>query len=157
MRWLRDILVVVLIVLAVQWWQARDMPSGEAPSLAGPGLKGEPMTLGALRGQPVLVYFWANWCPICRFTSSSIANIAEDHAVMTVASTSGDVAEVEAYLQENGLEMPVMMDESGDLARHWDVYGLPAIFIVDRQGRIDYASMGYSSEIGLRVRMALSD
>jgi thiol-disulfide isomerase/thioredoxin len=115
------------------------------------------MSLAAHQGRPVLIYFWAEWCPVCRFTSGSIASIAEDHAVLTVASTSGDVDEVRAYLQEKGLEMPVIMDESGDLARHWDVYGLPAVFIIDSQGRIDYAGMGYASEIGLRVRMALAD
>jgi len=157
LRWLRDLSVVVLVVLAVQWWQARDMPRGEAPALVGAGLQGQPMSLGAFRGKPVLVYFWANWCPVCRFTSDSIASISEDYAVLTVASTSGDVAEVSAFMQEKGLNMPVMMDESGDLARRWDVYGLPAIFIVDSQGMIDHASMGYASEIGLRIRLMLAD
>jgi len=157
LRWLRDLAIVVLVVLAVQWWQARNLPSGEAPSLAGAGLNGEPMSLASYRGKPVLVYFWAEWCPICRFASSSIADIAEDHAVLAVASTSGDAEEVRTYLQKNDLQMPVLMDESGDLARHWDVYGLPSIFIIDSQGRIDYATKGYSTEIGLRVRLALAD
>jgi len=156
-RWLRDIALVVLVVLAVQWWQSRDMPRGQALPLAGPGLQGEPLSLAALKGKPVLVYFWANWCPVCGLTSGNIANIAEDYAVMTVASTSGDVAEVKAHLQEKQLQMPVMMDESGDLARRWDLYGLPAIFIVNSQGAIDYASMGYASELGLRLRLAFTD
>ena len=64
LRWARDILILLLLVAAVQWWQARDMPRGPAPSLAGGGLNGEPMALANHRGEPVLVHFWASWCPI---------------------------------------------------------------------------------------------
>jgi len=157
LRWVRDIAIVVLIVIAVQWWQTRDMPRGEAPPLAGPSLQGEPISLATYRGQTVLIYFWANWCPVCNITSGNISNISKDYAVITVATTSGDAAEVGAYLQENELDMPVVMDESGDLARNWGVFGLPGIFIIDSEGAINYATMGYSTEIGLRARMALAD
>ncbi len=157
LRWLRDIAIVVLIVVAVQWWQTRDMPRGEAPPLAGAGLQGEPISLSEQLGQPVLIYFWANWCPVCSITSGNIADISKDYPVITVATTSGDAAEVGNYMREQALEMPVVMDESGDLARQWGVFGLPGIFIIDSKGVIDYAGMGYSSEIGLRVRMALAD
>ena len=61
------------------------------------------------------------------------------------------------YLEENELQMPVMMDESGDLARHWNVNGVPATFVVDSEGNIDYATVGYSSELGLRARLMLAD
>ena len=156
LRWLRDILIVLLVVGGVQWWQSRDMPRGEAPSLAGAGVNGGPMALANHRGEPVLVHFWATWCPVCRLEDDSIASIAEDHRVISIASTSGSPAEVKSYLEENGLQMPVMMDESGDLARHWGVQGVPATFVIDSQGRIDYATKGYSSEIGLRLRLALA-
>jgi len=156
-RWVRDIAIVGVIVVAIQWWQTRDMPRGEAPPLAGAGLQGEPISLATHRGQPVLIYFWAEWCPVCSVTSGNIASISEDYAVITVATTSGNAAEVSAYLNEKELVMPVVMDEAGDLARQWGVFGLPGIFVIDSEGSIDYATMGYSTEIGLRVRMALAD
>jgi hypothetical protein len=49
------------------------------------------------------------------------------------------------------------MDETGEIARHWGVAGVPASFIVDREGRIKYAGMGYATEIGLRARMWLAE
>ena len=133
------------------------MPRGEAPPLAGAALDGRPMSLQAHAGAPVLVHFWATWCPICRFEDGSIDNLADDYQVITVASTSGNAQEIAEYLEEQGVDFPVLLDESGDLARLWDVVGVPATFIVDSQGRIDYATRGYSSELGLRVRLALSD
>jgi peroxiredoxin len=156
-RWARDILILLAVFLAIQWWQARDMPRGEAPALLGLDLEGQPLALSAYRGQPVLVHFWATWCPVCRLGNDSIARIAEDHAVISVATTSGTAAELRAFLEENGLRMPVLLDESGELARQWKVRGVPATFVVDSAGLIDYAGMGYSSEIGLRVRLALAD
>ena len=156
-RWVRDVLILLAVFLAIQWWQARDMPRGEAPALAGPDLDGRPMVLSAYRGSPVLVHFWATWCPVCRLENGSIASIAEDHAVISVASTSGSAAEIRAFLKENDLQMPVMMDESGELAGQWNVQGVPATFVIDSAGLIDYATMGYSSEIGLRLRLALAD
>lgn len=156
--WLRDIVIIVLIFSAVQWWQSRDLPKDiVAPSLAGPSLTGQPMALSNHQGKPVLVHFWATWCPVCRLQDGNIANIAKDHPVISVATTSGSAAEIQAYLDKEGFSLPVMLDESGDLARHWDVRGVPATFVVDSEGKIDYATMGYSTEIGLRIRLALAD
>lgn len=156
-RWLRDLVIVIAVVLLVQWWQSRDMPRGEAPSLAGASLTGEPVSLAQYRGKPVLVHFWATWCPICRLEEDSIASIAEDHPVIAVATNSGTSEEIAAYLQEQGITLPVLMDEAGDQARNWGVVGIPASFIVDSKGNITYATAGYSSEWGLRARIALAD
>jgi thiol-disulfide isomerase/thioredoxin len=157
-RWLRDLGILLLVVVAIQWWQARDLPKEViAPSLAGAGLVGEPMALSNWQGQPVLVHFWATWCPVCRLEEGSIASIAEDYPVIAVATTSGTADEIQAYLAKQGVSFPVMMDESGDIARHWGVRGVPATFVIDSAGKIDYATMGFSTETGLRIRLALAD
>lgn len=156
MRWLRDIVLLLLIFAAIQWWQARKLVKGPAPALAGHLTDGTPYQLDPGRG-PFLVHFWADWCPVCRVEQGSIASIAEDLPVMTVATTSGSPQEVVAYLAGQGLKMPVLMDEDGDIARSWGVSGVPASFVVDTDGDISHASMGYSSELGLRLRLWLAD
>jgi len=155
--WLLNIGLFVSVLLLVQWWQAKELPQGLAPPLLGVSSKGQPIALQNLRGKPVLVAFWATWCPICRLEEGSIANIAEDYQVLTVATTSGSAEEIETYLKQQELVMPVLMDDSGDLARSWGVSGVPATFIVDSKGHISYATQGYSSEIGLRLRLAFTD
>ncbi len=157
-HWLRDILLIILIFAAVQWWRSRDLPSGiTAPSLAGPSLEGQPMALSNYRGKPVLVHFWATWCPICRLQDGGVASIAQRYPVISVATTSGSAGEIQTYLESEGLDMPVMLDESGDLARRWGVRGVPTSFVIDSQGNIDYATTGYSTELGLRLRLALAN
>jgi len=140
--WARDLLVLGLLFWGLQWWLARDLPSGEAPPLSGLDLQGRPLSLEDHRGRPVLVHFWATWCPICRFEEAGIDAIARDHAVLSVATGSGDAAALRAYMTERGLGFPVRV---------------PASFVVDAQGRIRWAGRGYASEWGLRLRLWLAD
>jgi thiol-disulfide isomerase/thioredoxin len=156
LRWLRDIALVILVFAAVQWWQARNLVQGPAPPLVGHLADGSPYQLIPAEG-PVLVHFWASWCPVCRIEQDSIASIAADRRVMTVATTSGSAKEVVAYLSGQGLEMPVLMDEDGEIARGWGVNGVPASFIVDTDGNICHASMGFATEMGLRLRLWLAE
>ncbi len=155
-RWLRDIAAVLAVVALVQWWQARDAAQGPAPPLAGRLLDGGLAALEDYRGQPVLVHFWATWCPVCRFGEDAIERIARDHPVLTVATTSGTPDELSAYLANEGLSFAVLADEAGDLARSWGVHGVPASFVVDGDGRIAHATIGYSTEWGLRARLWLA-
>ena len=115
-------------------------------------MDGAPFQLDPARG-PFLVHFWATWCPICRLEQDSIASIAADRPVITVATTSGDSGELADYLAEHGLEMPVLMDEDGTIARAWGVNGVPSSFVIDTAGRIRHAGTGYSTEVGLRLRL----
>ena len=156
LRWLRDIALVILVFAAIQWWQARNLVKGPAPPLVGHLVDGSPYQLIPAEG-PLLVHFWASWCPVCRIEQDSIASIAADRPVMTVATTSGSAEEMAAYLNGHGLEMPVLMDEDGEIARGWGVNGVPASFIVDTDGNIRHASMGYASEVGLRIRLWLAE
>ena len=152
LRWLRDILVLLGLFLAIQWWQSRGLVQDAAPPLVGLDLSGQPYQLDPANG-PTLVHFWAEWCPVCRLEEKNIDNIAGDLPVITIATTSGTAAEVRAYLDKQGLTMPVLLDKSGDIGRSWGVHGVPATFVVDRAGEIVSASMGYSTEWGLRLKM----
>ena len=154
--WGITLLLAVVVFSVLSAWKSKDMLLGPAPVLAGYDLQGQLITLEP-KDEATLVYFWATWCPICGFTVSSIASIAEDYPVITVATTSGSEEEIATYLAQKNIRLPVMMDDSGDLGRHWGVTGVPAIFIVDSKGQITHRSLGYASELGLRARLALAD
>lgn len=155
-RWATELGLVILVVFAIQWWQARDSISGQAPVLQGRLLTGERFDLAELKGSPALVHFWATWCPLCRLEEDSIDGIADDFPVVTIATTSGEAVEVKAYLAEKGLDFPVLLDESGDIGREWGVKGVPASFILDGEGNIAHTTVGYSTGIGLRLRLWLA-
>ena len=85
-----------------------------APPLSGVMLEGNSYALAAKPGQPVLVHFWATWCPVCRAEQNSVADIAKDYPnVITVVMQSGSGAEVGKYLTGQGLNFPVINDADG--------------------------------------------
>ncbi len=153
-RWLINIVILLVIYWAVQTYQSRDaITSGVAPDIEGVTLDGQPLSLQSLRGQPVLIYFWATWCGICSLTRESIDNIAQHHAVITIASQSGGAADVQHYIDENSFSAPVINDQQGLLCQRYGVKAFPSIFIIDSQGEISDVEIGLSSEWGLRFRL----
>lgn len=152
--------VVVLVVAAVQAWQLRGAARGPAPGLAGPVAAGDPAGVvrrAAAEGRPVLVYFWASWCPVCRVSEATVTAVARDWPVVTVAMQSGGRAEVAAWLRDRGLEgLHTFVDERGALAAGWGVRGVPAYFVMDATGCIRYRAAGYTTEAGLRLRLRLA-
>lgn len=153
LSWLRDILILLLLLAAFQWWQTRDLTGAPAPPLRGLLTDGRPADLRNYLGQPVLVYFWAEWCPICRAGEGTLDALAQDYTVLTVATQTGDASAVAAYLRRQGLSFPTLVDQSGEWARVWGIRGVPSSYVIDPQGRIGAASIGYTTGIGLRLRL----
>jgi thiol-disulfide isomerase/thioredoxin len=156
-RWMLEALAILAIIIVVQFWQARGLPAGVAPALAGKGLDGRPLdlatTLAAAGGKPVLVAFWATWCPICKMEGGSLASIAADRPFLGVAMQSGDAAAVAAYLAERQRRLPTINDPDGRLAAAWHVSGVPSHFVIDGRGQIRFRIVGYATEWGLRARL----
>jgi peroxiredoxin len=152
-RLLVNIGIFVVVFGLVQWWQARPLASGPAPELTGLGVDGRPHRLGNLRGQTVLVHFWATWCPVCNATDGAIQSIAEDYPVISIAMQSGSPTDILEHMAEQGLSFPAISDPRGEIAGLWGVTGVPTSFIIDPRGRIAHTSIGFSTEAGLRARL----
>jgi thiol-disulfide isomerase/thioredoxin len=149
-------LLLAAIVFGVRFYQQRALVEGSAPELRAPLLTGSVFDLAGSADRPVLVYFWASWCPVCRLEQGSISALQRDHPVVTVAMQSGSVAEVSAYLREHGLDWPVINDPDGALAARWGVRATPSFFVVDRERTIRFREVGYTSGPGLRLRLWLA-
>lgn len=141
------------IFLAVSAWQKQDVVSGKAPVLQGRLLDGTALSSESLRGKPVLIHFWATWCPVCAAEQGTIASLAEDHTVITVAMQSGDETAVRKYMKDEGLRFPVLNDEMGRIAAAYGVKGVPTSFVLDPRGDIQFAEVGYTTGPGLRARL----
>jgi DsbE subfamily thiol:disulfide oxidoreductase len=156
-RWLVNLLLLVAVFALVQWWQTRPLASGPAPALQGRAATGERLDLQALRGQTVLVHFWASWCPVCRAEQDNIQAVAADFPVISVAMQSGDEAEVLAFMKQERVGFSTIADPKGEIAGDWGVSAVPASFVVDATGTIRYQAVGYTTEAGLRARLWAAD
>lgn len=154
--WVLNILLVVLVFAGVHWWKARPLATGAAPPLAGIALDERLVDLVQMRGQPVLVHFWASWCPMCRVMEGAVAAVASDHQVITVGMLSGGPDELRALMQETGHLFRVVPDPEGRIAARWGVAGVPTTFVLDAAGHIHSSTVGVSTEPGLRARLWLA-
>jgi len=158
-RWLSWLVYIVLFLVVMQgasWWKSRDTQSGNLSEFSGELMNGTAFTIAEFSGKPVLFHFWATWCPICDLEKNSIESISQDYPVVSIASWSEGKTEVKAYMLENQLTFPVMLDDSGALAQSFGLKGVPASFILSPDGEITFVETGYSTELGLRLRLWLS-
>ncbi|HEY0634682.1 MAG TPA: protein disulfide oxidoreductase [Gammaproteobacteria bacterium] len=151
-----ELLLAMALLLAVEAWMTRHVPRDTPVTLAAVGLDGQPFDISQWRGQSGIIYFWAEWCPVCKANRHVITSLAEGQRVMTIAMQSGSGAEVAAYMQKEQFALPVIVDEQGEIARRFQVSGVPVALIIDRDGRISYVARGYTTELGLRVRLWLA-
>lgn len=158
-RWagnLGFVALLVVIFFGVRFWQQQTLVEGAAPALRATLLGGNTFDLATERENPVQVYFWATWCGVCKLEQGSIESVAADHRVVGVAMHSGTDADVQKYLRENNLKVAVINDPDGTIARQWGVRATPTSFIIDREGRIRYREVGFTTELGMRLRLWLA-
>lgn len=157
LRWGLEAAIVLAVVAGVQWYRAQSLVEGMAPELQGRLVDdGQLSTLTHPTQGPVLVHFWATWCPICKLEEGSIEALSRRYRVISVAMQSGDAGAVRGYLQERGLSFPTIPDPSGAIAARWGVHVVPASFILNREGRIRFRILGYNTGLGLRARLWLT-
>ena len=151
-------LLFVVVIAGIRAWQQRDMISGAAPALRGNTLSGLPYSLPKHPQHPVLVQFWATWCPICRAEQDSINNIAHNNPnVITIAMNSGTQEAVVKYMRDQGIAFPVVNDPDGSLSAKWGVHAVPASFIIAPDGRVRFVEVGYTTGVGIKLRLWLAE
>lgn len=117
-----------------------------APDFSLETLDGETMSLSDLRGQAVLVNFWATWCPPCRQEMPAIQQLYEqyrdqDFTVLAVDLQESE-AQVVAFTGQMGLTFPILIDPGGQVFSQYGVRALPSTFFVDPNGVIQEIALG---------------
>jgi thiol-disulfide isomerase/thioredoxin len=151
-----EVLLLLLVYLGVRTYMQWQLVSGPVPPLQSATLDGGRFDVATTRKGPLLIHFWASWCPICHLEQNSIQSISRDYPVITVAMNSGEALEVEHFLQQQGLDFSVINDPDGEIARRFGVTGVPVSFIVNARNEIRFAERGYTTEWGLRLRLWLA-
>lgn len=131
----------------------RDIVSGMAPNVSAVMLTGQQFDLYQDKNRPILIHFWASWCPVCKLEQSNIQNISQDYPVITIAMQSGNDDELKQFMKEEQLSFKVINDEFGLISKKYHIRGVPVSFIVNKDNKIDFVEMGYTTELGLKIRM----
>lgn len=152
-RWLIELTLMLIVLSAIRFWMQRDVVSGTAPNINNVMLNGQHFDLYQNSKRPILIHFWATWCPVCKLEQSNIENISKDHPVMTIAMQSGDNEELSQFMRQEKLSFKVINDEKGVLSQSYNIRGVPVSFIVNKENQIKFVEVGYTTELGLRLRL----
>ena len=116
------------------------------PALELSDVEGRKFRLADFRGQVVLVNFWATWCEPCRDEMPSMQRLKRRFDGRPFAVVAVNVGESEArigdFLRKQPVDFVMLRDHSSTAMRAWGVRGLPASFIVGRDGRVRYSHTG---------------
>jgi peroxiredoxin len=131
-----------------------------APDFELSTTSGGTIHLADLRGQAVLVNLWATWCPPCREEMPAIEKVYNEYkdrglVVLAINMTyQDDASRVMPFVEEHGLTFPILVDETGDTGRAYQLRSLPSSFFIDRDGIINEVVIGGPmAEALLRTRV----
>lgn len=103
-------------------------------------LKGQTWSLDKVRGKVVLLRFWADWCPYCRYEMPVIDKyyrmLKKQGFEVLAVNVKQSAAVAEAFTAQLDITFPIPLDPDGELARKYGVYAIPTNFLIDRQGVI---------------------
>lgn len=105
------------------------------------------------KNEPLLIHFWATWCPTCKAEASNIQTISQKYNVITVALKSGSDEELEEYLKNRNFNFKVVNDYDGSITQKFNVAIFPTTIIYDKKGNVIFSEVGYTSTFGLWLRM----
>ncbi|NEU31651.1 TlpA family protein disulfide reductase [bacterium LRH843] len=124
----------------------RGIAKGQAPDFTLLTLQNETVSLSEFKGKPVIINFWATWCPPCRAEMPHMQRLYKENDVVILAvnvtSSESHVSDVENFVQELGLSFPVLLDEQGEIGALYQVRPLPTSIFVDREGFIHKRHVG---------------
>ena len=103
--------------------------------------------------KPILLHFWATWCPTCKAEAGNIETISKYFDVITIATRSGDNDDIQKYLESRNLTFKVVNDDDGSLAEKFNISIFPTTIIYDKNREIFYSDVGYTTTLGLWLRM----
>jgi peroxiredoxin len=142
-------LIVVTAVVGGGWivltraQQSAGVAAGAVAGLAAPDFSlltsdGRTITLSDLRGQAVIVNFWATWCPPCLEEMPTLQEVYEayrDEGLVVLAINQDEPADrVARFAQQHGLTFPLLLDAEFNVTDRYQVGLLPSTFFVDRAG-----------------------
>ena len=124
----------------------RPQPGELVPDFSFTLMDGSEVTSTDLRGQIVVLNFWASWCAPCRREAPALQSVWEAHKdqqVTFIGVTYHDAKDASlSFIEEYGITYPNGVDEKGQVSRDYGVVAVPETYVIDREGRLNWFQIG---------------
>lgn len=144
-RYTRQLLAAMLMLLTTT--VTAGITDAPAPDFTLKSNSGENLRLSELRGEVVLINFWASWCGPCRQEMPILSELHDKYKAMGFTVLGINVeqnpGEARKLLKELPVSFPVLFDSDSTVSRQYDVVAMPSTVLVDRDGNVRYLHKGY--------------
>ena len=155
--WVKEIvlaLVMLTVILnIISFLKKPELASSTLPSFALTTIEKKEINTNMYHNKPLMIHFWATWCPTCKLEASTIESLSKEYQVLSIAVNSGDDDEIKLFMDSHKLTYDVINDRDGTFAEKFSVSSFPTTFIYDKDAKIKFSEVGYSSTLGLKLRM----
>jgi thiol-disulfide isomerase/thioredoxin len=130
-----------------------------APDFSLTTITGEEIQLSSLKGRPVIINFWASWCPPCRSEMPLLDKLQQQYqeqnlAILAVnASNQDNIEVVQNFVAQGELSLPILMDVTGKVMNMYNTRVLPSTYFVNSEGIIQNVIIGGMNEATLRIQI----
>jgi thiol-disulfide isomerase/thioredoxin len=132
-----------------------------APAAVVQTLDGKSADLASYVGKgPVLMEFWATWCPNCRELEPALLAAQKKYAgkvrfVGVAVSVNQSPAKVKAYVAKHGIRHDILFDGSGKATEAYDVPATSYVVVLNAKGDVVYTGLGGKQDLDAAIRKAL--
>jgi thiol-disulfide isomerase/thioredoxin len=132
-----------------------------APAAVVQTLDGKTTNLASYIGKgPVLIEFWATWCPNCRELEPSLLAMQKKYAsrvhfVGVAVSVNQSPAKVKAYVAKHGIRHDILFDTNGNAADAYDVPATSYVVVLNAKGDVVYTGLGGTQDLESAIKKAL--
>lgn len=124
-----------------------DIREGAAPDFTLKSASGENLRLSELRGEVVMINFWASWCGPCRQEMPLLDELYSQYQPLGFTilgvNVEEDSSQARQMLEETPVTFPVVFDNKSAVSKLYKVVAMPSTVLVDRDGNIRYLHQGY--------------
>lgn len=125
------------------------------PDFSLQNLQGKQVDIRDHRGQVILLNFWATWCPNCRKEGPSLQKLYNQYQsrglIFYRISSKEEPETINQFMEKESLNLPVLIDKTGQTDRQFGVWVHPTTYLIDRQGLVSYRTMGVFDWTGLEA------
>jgi len=118
-----------------------------APEFSLPSRDGDSVSLQELKGQVVMLNFWASWCGPCRQEMPLLDQMHRRYSslgfTLLGVNVEASTQDAERWLAQTPVSFPVLFDTNNEVSRLYDVNAMPSTVFIDRQGNVRYLHRGY--------------
>lgn len=120
-----------------------------APTFALPSRGGDTVALDKLKGQVVMINFWASWCGPCRTEMPLLDQMYKRYSslgfTLLGVNVESDTKDAEKLLQQVPVSFPVLFDKENKVSKLYEVNAMPSTVFIDRKGNVRYLHRGYKN------------